>query len=118
MLMSLIMTFMFEPAKLQMNCANASGTSIALTEGVGALAVAASVIGINCTLRCPRRRDDSHDTTVATGPAGLESGPRSRSLRVTRPDRLDQTVGHGSRRDPVRRSARAVRAGEVGTARR
>jgi hypothetical protein len=26
--MSLIMTFMFEPAKLQMNCASASGTSI------------------------------------------------------------------------------------------
>ena len=27
-LMSLIMTFMFEPAKLQMNCASASGISI------------------------------------------------------------------------------------------
>jgi hypothetical protein len=26
--MSLIITFMFEPAKLQMNCASASGTSI------------------------------------------------------------------------------------------
>jgi len=26
-LMSVIMTFMFEPAKLQMNCASASGTS-------------------------------------------------------------------------------------------
>ena len=26
-LMSLIITFMFEPAKLQMNCASASGTS-------------------------------------------------------------------------------------------
>jgi hypothetical protein len=25
--MSLIITFMFEPAKLQMNCASASGTS-------------------------------------------------------------------------------------------
>src|SRR6516165_7795700 len=90
MLMSLIMTFMFEPAKLQMNCANASGTSIALTEGVGALDVVASVIGIDCALRCPRGRAASHDTTAATGPAGLESGPRSRSLRVTRPDCLDQ----------------------------
>ncbi len=27
-LMSVIITFMFEPAKLQMNCASASGTSI------------------------------------------------------------------------------------------
>ena len=27
-LMSVIMTFMFEPAKLQMNCASASGTRI------------------------------------------------------------------------------------------
>ena len=28
LLMSVIMTFMFEPAKLQMNCARASGTKI------------------------------------------------------------------------------------------
>jgi hypothetical protein len=28
LLMSVIMTFMFEPAKLQMNCASASGTRI------------------------------------------------------------------------------------------
>jgi hypothetical protein len=32
-LMSVIITFMFEPAKLQMNCASASGTSIRLSAG-------------------------------------------------------------------------------------
>src|SRR5690606_37897233 len=42
-LMSLIITFMFEPAKLQMNCARASGTSTRRTvvAGVAALAVSA-----------------------------------------------------------------------------
>ena len=30
--MSVIITFMFEPAKLQMNCASASGTSIFRSE--------------------------------------------------------------------------------------
>ena len=41
-LMSLIMTFMFEPAKLQMNWARASGTSIGRSDllGTGWLAVA------------------------------------------------------------------------------
>ena len=34
-LMSLIMTFMLEPAKLQMNCASASGTSICRIPAVG-----------------------------------------------------------------------------------
>src|SRR5690606_16917198 len=33
--MSLIITFMFEPAKLQMNCASASGTSIRRRAGSG-----------------------------------------------------------------------------------
>ena len=32
-LMSVIITFMFEPAKLQMNCASASGASMAPTDG-------------------------------------------------------------------------------------
>jgi len=45
-LMSVIMTFMFEPAKLQMNWARASGTSILLKDGVGVLDLVASVIGI------------------------------------------------------------------------
>ena len=34
-LMSLIITFMFEPAKLQMNCASASGTRILRSELAG-----------------------------------------------------------------------------------
>src|SRR6187401_3581772 len=34
-LMSVIITFMFEPAKLQMNCASASGTSICRKFGAG-----------------------------------------------------------------------------------
>ena len=33
--MSLIITFMFEPAKLQMNCASASGISTRRKAGVG-----------------------------------------------------------------------------------
>ena len=44
--MSVIMTFMFEPAKLQMNWARASGTSILLKDGVGVFDLVASVIGI------------------------------------------------------------------------
>ena len=38
-LMSLIMTFMFEPAKLQMNWAKASGTSIFFSDEAGTSAV-------------------------------------------------------------------------------
>ena len=34
-LMSLIITFMFEPAKLQMNCARASGTSTLRRDSTG-----------------------------------------------------------------------------------
>ena len=40
-LMSLIMTFMFEPAKLQMNWASASGTSIRRSDPAGARTPAA-----------------------------------------------------------------------------
>src|SRR6476619_6528646 len=42
-LMSLIITFMFEPAKLQMNCASASGTSICRNAGDGRVTVTASI---------------------------------------------------------------------------
>jgi hypothetical protein len=45
MLMSLIMTFMFEPAKLQMNWASARGTSIAFNEAVEVVDLCDSVIG-------------------------------------------------------------------------
>ena len=42
-LMSLIITFMFEPAKLQMNCASARGTSIFRSDGVTSRLLAASL---------------------------------------------------------------------------
>jgi hypothetical protein len=45
-LMSLIITFMFEPAKLQMNWASASGTSICLGETVRPVIVSSSVTGL------------------------------------------------------------------------
>src|SRR5436309_15970904 len=44
LLMSLIITFMFEPAKLQMNWASASGTSILRRAGAGREDVLASAI--------------------------------------------------------------------------
>src|SRR6266480_846802 len=44
-LMSLIITFMFEPAKLQMNCASASGISIRRRAGDGPDAVTSSSQG-------------------------------------------------------------------------
>ena len=49
-LMSVIMTFMFDPAKLQMNWAKARGTSIARSEGEGAFALVTSVIEIKTPL--------------------------------------------------------------------
>src|SRR4051794_3776008 len=42
--MSVIITFMFEPAKLQMNCASASGTSTRRNEPAGRPAATRSVI--------------------------------------------------------------------------
>ena len=44
-LMSLIITFMFEPAKLQMNCASASGTRIFRSEPDGRPTLTPSVTG-------------------------------------------------------------------------
>src|SRR3954471_15439393 len=44
-LMSLIITFMFEPAKLQMNCASASGTSTARRFAAGCGAASTSATG-------------------------------------------------------------------------
>ena len=43
-LMSVIMTFMFEPAKLQMNWARASGISILRNDGVEVCGLAAEVM--------------------------------------------------------------------------
>ncbi len=57
--MSVIMTFMFEPAKLQMNWASASGTSILFKDGVGVLDLVASVIAIK-NLRTARSRAYDH----------------------------------------------------------
>jgi hypothetical protein len=51
-LMSVIMTFMFEPAKLQMNWAKASGTSIARRDGLGVFDLVVSVM----RSRLPRGR--------------------------------------------------------------
>jgi hypothetical protein len=50
--MSVIITFMFDPAKLQMNWARASGTSIALKGAVDVVGSVASDIGINDLLWC------------------------------------------------------------------
>jgi hypothetical protein len=44
-LMSVIMTFMFEPAKLQMNCASASGTRILRNAPEGRPTLTASPMG-------------------------------------------------------------------------
>jgi hypothetical protein len=44
--MSVIMTFMFEPAKLQMNWAKASGTSIARRDGVEAFDLVVSAMAL------------------------------------------------------------------------
>src|SRR6201987_3965478 len=54
-LMSLIMTFMFEPAKLQMNCARASGTSIFRSDPAAVFRSAAVLV----TSSCPRALADS-----------------------------------------------------------
>jgi hypothetical protein len=51
--MSLIMTFMFEPAKLQMNWARASGISILRSDVAGACRLAALVM-------TPARRSAGH----------------------------------------------------------
>ena len=55
-LMSVIMTFMFEPAKLQMNWAKASGTSIVRSDGLGAFDLVASVIASRLPRGCPPQR--------------------------------------------------------------
>jgi hypothetical protein len=47
----LIMTFMFDPAKLQMNWANANGTSIFRSDEAGTFTVAPSVMSMRPPLR-------------------------------------------------------------------
>ena len=49
-LMSLIMTFMFEPAKLQMNWASASGTSIFRSDEAGTSRAAPLVMSMRSSL--------------------------------------------------------------------
>jgi hypothetical protein len=52
LLMSVIMTFMFEPAKLQMNCASASGISIrrrAFDGGDASISTAAALVPMSAT---------------------------------------------------------------------
>src|SRR5580765_2508775 len=77
-LMSLIITFMFEPAKLQMNCASASGRISRRAEraGLGASArpadMAPSVIG-----RCySKARSPAHGDTSADGTARWQGRDR------------------------------------------
>jgi hypothetical protein len=48
--MSLIMTFMFEPAKLQMNWAKASGTSIFRSDEAGTSRAAPLVMSMRSSL--------------------------------------------------------------------
>jgi hypothetical protein len=60
-LMSLIMTFMFEPAKLQMNWARASGSSILRSAAAGSCTAAALVMTLSSRRSrpemCARRSD-------------------------------------------------------------
>src|SRR5688500_6726268 len=62
-LMSVIITFMFEPAKLQMNCASASGTSILRKAGdgrppaTGAVASATAELAVELAIEVHRRGD-------------------------------------------------------------
>jgi hypothetical protein len=61
------MTFMFDPAKLQMNWAKASGTSIFFSDEVGTSTVAPLVMSMRSSLlpgepaRSRPRSWDSHD---------------------------------------------------------
>ena len=76
--MSLIITFMFEPAKLQMNCARARGMSIVLREGVGSVDLVASAT-VTTSLRCPAVRT-----------LGFTLGSRRRTFHVMSARRPDQ----------------------------
>src|SRR5436190_24282202 len=58
-LMSLIITFMFDPAKLQMNCASASGSSSLRAETAG-LGVSALGTDIDCSGMEPPQRGRGH----------------------------------------------------------
>jgi hypothetical protein len=49
--MSLIMTFMFDPAKLQMNWAKANGTSIFRSDEAGTFRVVPPVMSMRSPLR-------------------------------------------------------------------
>jgi hypothetical protein len=60
------MTFMFEPAKLQMNWARASGTSILRNDEAGTSTVAPLVISMRSSLlpASPHARGQDHGTAT------------------------------------------------------
>src|SRR5215216_6283337 len=90
-LMSLIITFMLVPAKLQMNCASASGTSTARNALDGRPAVLSSVTSHQPprTRMPPRPRDDRETVHAAQGvgvgvlilPCSWRRGQATRSRR-------------------------------------
>ncbi len=98
-LMSVIMTFMFEPAKLQMNWARASGISIFRNDGAMLLLSAA------LSTTAPRTRSTGHRASVAAlrigaGPTGLLGLP------VPDTNEVPRVVGSAV---SVERTAAAVR---------
>src|SRR5215217_5519009 len=93
LLMSLIMTFMLDPAKLQMNWASARGMSAlrnALAGGTDFLGVETEVVGERAHLlkRQPRLLESLRASQCADVP---ERADGERSLRATEP------IGRGAR---------------------
>ena len=95
--MSVIMTFMFEPAKLQMNWAKARGTSIARRDGLGVFDLVASVIAIKTPLWLPAAAS-LDQMTCSRQPAavrGAGAGGNRRSSRVGDETRAPLVAGGG-----------------------
>jgi hypothetical protein len=76
--MSLIITFMFEPAKLQMNCASASGAKNLRRASAGLMDAALSVTSPTLDLHRARAK---HPRFAAAAPASTGSRGSGRDSR-------------------------------------
>ena len=102
--MSVIITFMFEPAKLQMNCASASGTSIFRKDAALAVCPAFTPYAPPCS--GPPTRPGSPYPARAAGERG------STTRRPSNPAVVRPLNPWPARRD---QSAAAIASGSAGT---
>jgi hypothetical protein len=90
--MSLIITFMFEPAKLQMNWASASGAKILRSAGAGAGAAAGGGVPMSTTGGCRHGQRRPRPVELAVEVRAHRPLGSSRDAALETQDSIDRLV--------------------------